>query len=544
MAENKLTRRQFLRGSGGFCLSLPFLPSLFSKELLASNALQNVDKCFFAMGTSHGGIDDRDMFGSVLSYADQAPSSLNKYTYLHAGSEIRGVRTYTYPTHVFHYGDLNNYLRTAAQAGESVDPDAGRERLSYIIGHKFNPLLHKMNLLRGIDLHMGDSGHQQGLFLGNFSWVQNGKGLPTAPTIDYVMANSRHFYKNLEGIRLKLAALETSNGSLSQNNGQIQLKERSIHGIFNAIFGDTSTAGNAFADHQTTVVDRVYQDYTRFLSPSTASGRRISGSDRIDLENFLTTLHEFQRRLKTQTGCSPDRSQITNYNIRNRDDRSRHPLYWENLAILIGLAFSCGSTRVFTTFIDDYFTVRDSSLRDDYHHAVAHRHTTASGRQHHRLTQRNAAHDVFYNVISILNQFSGQIEGTKMLDQSLCTWQAESGIRTHNPINNFAVTAGSAGNFFNTGKFIDFRSLQNRAFRDDFYSIGGRPGISLNQYLANILMAMGIPKSEYENIEYFGGPGYGGWRTLWSVSQQNFQLGFPTILINRAGEKIPIWTKG
>ncbi len=535
MTDNKLTRRQFLKGSGGFFLSLPFLPSLFTRELFASVAATNIDKCFFAMGTTHGGVDDRDLFGSVLSYAGTAPTSLSKYTFLSSGVDSG----FSFPEHVFHYGDLVKYLQTAQQAGEVEDPDGGRTRLSYVLGSKFNSLLPKMNLLRGIDLHCGATGHQSGLFLGNFANIQDDRpAMPSAPTIDHVMINSGDFYKSLDGVTQKQIGIPIGkNISYDSTGAAARFGSEYTSNLFNALF---SKSTDAVQDKKRAVVDRVFEDYTRFLSPMTSTGKRIGTGDRQDLDRFLTTLNELERKLNTQASCSPD--PLTR-NLRIPSNFSNHDIIWEDLAKVMALSFACGSSRIFTAFIDDRCLSRLSSLKATYHQDVAHNHQSSEARKHHRLFHRIAAEEAFYKVISTLDQYSGAIAGTTMLDQSLCTWQAESGIQTHNPINNFAVTAGGAGGYFNTGRFIDFRSLENKAFSSGFHNMGGRPGISLNQYLGNILMAMGIPRSKYEDIEKFGGPGYGGWMINPKFGKMNNQIGFPQVLINRSGDKIPIWTK-
>ncbi len=549
MSDKKLTRRQFLKGSGGFALSLPFLPSLFTRELMAAVTATGVDKCFFAMATSHGGVHDSDLFGSKLSYVGQPHADLSSYTFLQGGLE----GTYSFPTHKFHYGNLVNFLETAGEAGsafslsgtgvDNTDHDAGQRRLSYIIGSKFNSLLPKMNLLRGIDLHCGDTGHQSGLFLGHFAAIQDGRpALPGAPTIDHVMINSGDFYKNLDNVKLKQVGLRTGQQiSFDKNGAAAETPNNYTSGLFEALFGSQNVDVQS---ENRSVVDSVLAHYNSFTSPLTSTGKRLGADDKRSLSNFIENLRELERKINVNGSCSPQpQSTALAFNPREYPFKDEtNPQIWELLSEIIALAFSCGASRIFTGWVGDENLVRFSSLRSTYHQDVAHSLSGARARSHHRFFHRIAADEVFYKVIATLNSYSGQIPGTTMLDQSLCTWQAESGIQTHNPINNFAVTAGGAGGFFNTGKYIDFRSLESRAFRSDFYDIGGRPGISLNQYLGNILMAMGVPRSKYEDLVKFGGPGYGGWKVNWSFAMQNSQVGFPQVLINRSGDKIPVWT--
>src|SRR5688500_8107172 len=146
MKYNKWTRRHFLQGMGGFTLSLPFLPSLMSRQALAQ-AVSN-SKCFFAMSTEHGGALNSDIYGKLLSYHQDPHPKLSSFKLLSGGTDPLSGKVF--PDHSFHYGNLIDFLQTAAQAGDPEDPDNGLPRLSYILGSKFNSLLPNMNVLRGI----------------------------------------------------------------------------------------------------------------------------------------------------------------------------------------------------------------------------------------------------------------------------------------------------------------------------------------------------------------------------------------------------------
>ncbi len=543
LPKNRMSRRQFLQGSGGFFLSLPFLPSLFVQELFAAEAALEASKCFFAMGTEHGGVRDFDLFGRKLSYASTAPASLSKHLFLPSGIDSGK----TFSDHHFHYGNLTDYLETSAQAGDDEDPDNGNKRLSYILGNQFNGLLPKMNLLRGIDLHYHSTGHQTAVYLGNFGQTQNGPALTAVPTIDYLLANSNKFYKSLAGVTQKQGVLFTGKIISYGPPGVGQLPHLGEYSgsVFGNIFGSgTGGGGSAPTPEELQsklVADKVYEDYQRFISPMSSTGRRIGKKDKEDLDRFLGTLQELQRKMVTRSSCPASKGPAVSRRIIYQ--WNQHPLVWEDLAQIVALAFACGACRIFTSSLDDRFLTRTSAYDADYHQSIAHNHRSSIGYHNHRVFHRIAANEAFHKVISTLDTFSGAVEGTTMLDQSLCTWQAESGIQTHNPVNNFAITAGSAGGFFDTGKFIDFRSLNNQCLTSDYIEMGGHPGISQNQYLANILMSMGLSPSDYENQQTFGGPGYGHWYVDPKTAANNGQIGFSSQHIAKSGNPIPIWVK-
>src|SRR5688572_22983352 len=78
-APRLVTRRQLLRGIGGFTLTLPFLPSLLPREANAQEPPRLPR--FFAMTTDHGGVFE------ATTYPDDAvlTSSLE----VHPGMTIR-----------------------------------------------------------------------------------------------------------------------------------------------------------------------------------------------------------------------------------------------------------------------------------------------------------------------------------------------------------------------------------------------------------------------------------------------------------------------
>ena len=77
-------------------------------------------------------------------------------------------------------------------------------------------------------------------------------------------------------------------------------------------------------------------------------------------------------------------------------------------------------------------------------------------------------------------------------------WTAECGFNTHGGMNLPMVTAGGAGGFIKTGKFVDYRA-PNRFINDSTYNSPlGYMGVPLNRFLGTTLQALGVPPSAYE----------------------------------------------
>ena len=109
-------------------------------------------------------------------------------------------------------------------------------------------------------------------------------------------------------------------------------------------------------------------------------------------------------------------------------------------------------------------------------------------------------------------------DGKTLLEHSLITLTSESGQYTHHTrcVNYPVVMVGGAGGYFNTGMFVDFCDTTKvyDALGDDFFAFKGNspltkesPGLCYQQWLANALMSMGVPASEWETFTEFTADG-------------------------------------
>jgi len=95
------------------------------------------------------------------------------------------------------------------------------------------------------------------------------------------------------------------------------------------------------------------------------------------------------------------------------------------------------------------------------------------------------------------------------------------------------VTFGSAAGEFQTGQYLDYRNLGNEGMYGWNGSSNQRlnPGLCYNQWLGNVLTAMGVPKSEFECGEY------GGYGEVF-IGDGRAQF-YPSAVFEAAGDVLP-----
>ena len=132
----------------------------------------------------------------------------------------------------------------------------------------------------------------------------------------------------------------------------------------------------------------------------------------------------------------------------------------------------------------------------EWHLEVAHPATTDPAaqtvlRQHKQWFFQH----VFMDLASKL-EATPTTNGT-LLDDSLIVWSQESGQITHISNSIPIVTAGSAGGYFQTGKFVDYRN-QNIDYGSTTTTQTDHPGLIYNQWMGTILQSMGLSPADYE----------------------------------------------
>ncbi len=495
-----LNRRQFLRGAGGFTLALPFLPSLLPRSASAQDTV--FPKRFVAMATHHGGIWNQNMYPDLSTLTESTAIS---------GQTVRG-------------GALQ--LETAA----------GKASLSRVLSADSaaltSSIAEKMMVLQGIDVPWYIA-HHTGGHLGNYG--RNDGNDPTTgitefrPTIDQIMAWSPSFYPSLDGVLER--SLVIGDGRLSYNwsspstrAGEVQdiAAEHSSLALFNRIFVPNEDPTST----RTPVVDRVMENYRRLRN----GNRRVSAADKQRLDDHMDRIGELQRRLNTTSNCVD--IVVPTVDSRSYRSQSSYPYdpaamegFWQLHNDVIAAAFLCNSCRVATMHCGDTF----STFQGDWHQSVAHKANLPAGVEQEVIVEghQNFFEAVFLDLVKKLDV--EEAPGVSMLDNSLVMWSQESGNHTHHSFSLPIVTAGSAGGFFKTGRYADYRNLLIDKSAGENPTELMHPGLVMhNQWLANVCRSMGLSPAEFD-LE-----GNGGYGIFYTQPSANWYCD-PAWYNNRAG---------
>lgn len=471
MKTIEVTRRQVLRGAGGFTLVLPLLPSLYPRGVRAQLATR---PCFAAMMTAHGAVHPSDMYPTSAQ-----PNTMNLYS----GHTIKWG-----PLQVDGSGRISNVLRAP-----NLTP----------------ALTAKLNVLRGFDYPFY-IGHHSGGHLGNFVRSDQGpKNLEAFATIDQIMAWSPSFYRDANSFRQRSMVFGSNGfpGAVSFGYANPAAKTGAVNAIspegnlvnlFQRLFGGSSGGGSQSptAPARTPIIDRVMQSYRSLRQ----SNRRLSADDRERLEAHVTFLTDLQRRLMASGGSGGGATPAQCTNVMQptlTNAMNGYPAYNS----IIALAFACGVSRVATINLPSgTFT---SVPHGPWHQDVAHNHRTAANQRALAEAAQKSFEYVFVDLMRKLDALE-IAPGTTALDATLIQWTHESGYITHDAQDMPIVTAGKAGGFFKTGLWVDYRSGKKMRL---FGSLQEQSlGLLHRQWLATALQAMGVPPSEFEKN---GRPGYG-----------------------------------
>lgn len=516
----KSSRRHFLQGLGGTLLALPFMPSLMHS---ARAAYYPGPKYFVGLSTFHGGILEENF------YPQSAAS----------------VPTQIYDNHTIYSGSLSDFVsnRTLQPSDRnSSDPvinTASNNELSPVLGDFLNPYLHKMNVLRGLDM-MFYGGHHRGQ-LGAFHhadeevepWV-----LPPMPSIDQRMAESSQFYGESSTHTLKTVALAPSaHFSISHgfSNGSVAPLEpyNRVQSLFDDLFGGGSSQQSPDYSQQISILDTVLEDYQRVYNSSFGAGRRISAEDRVRLDEHLTEVRELEQRLQNYTNaCAlierPASNQAVFYPQLVSHFEGVHGLWVD----IVCAAFKCGLTRICTSNSNAVW-----EYGGDWHQDVAHNQLVDVPFQQYQLVNANRRYMqlVFARFLENLDVPVLPNDSTTYLDNSLIYFTQECGYKTHDNMSQPCITAGSAGGFFKTNMYVDYRNRTHRgAFR--WSSNIGVPGLPQNRWLYTALESMGVQKNEYASGAWAGMVGYGDPKTF----LDNLDEAYPQEVRNDMGNLLPL----
>ena len=467
-----ISRRQVLRGAFGATLAIPLLRSLLpEKEARASYTTR---KYFVSMQTEHGIAWGKNMYPGDATLTD-------KRTY--AGHEIRSGK-----------------LVPVKMGGRAMICPI----LSGSAATLTDKLAAKLNVIRGVDIPVGGTGHSPSSALGNYAHnaaegTKDYVPLKYMPTIDQVMAWSPNFYADLSSIRERsLVAADQSSFNYSNpqaRSGPVQKVGATFDSaeLMSRIFVSNAPGGRK------PIADLVLADYNRMRNSS-----GISKNDQRRLDDHMQRISELQRRLNVRADCS-----AVKVPAGKSGDYMSKPTYgvtaslqesaWEIMNDVIVAAFMCGTSRIAVTRAGDGTTFSDYP-GSDWHHEVAH---LAFNPDEVNQKLMAAAYQAFFEKVflDLASKLDAVDDGTgrTLLDDSLIMWQQEAGPIQHCRESLPIVTAGSAGGFFKTGIYADYRNLYVQRTKDIFPGLEvSHAGLIHGQWLGTVLQSMGIERSEYE----------------------------------------------
>jgi hypothetical protein len=486
------SRRQFLVGTSGFTLALPFLPSLFSSTAEAQAYVAKPR--FVGMATHHG--------------AAWAPNMFPDTSLLTENSQL-------YSDHQIRRGTLKANVN-GSQASLSPVLSASASLLS-------DRIVSKMNVLRGVDVAFYLS-HNTGGHLGNYArsdresaesdYVSKVGG--AMPTIDQLMAWSSSFYSDIGSIKERTLNIGTDGGrSISWGYSNPQAKSGAIQPVpsvnsslqlFNSIFVAPQQPA-AVASSRKPVVDQVIESYRRLQAGAFGDAKRLSAADKRRLDDHMTRLAELERRVNVAASAScgdiSKPSQEATKGLRENDLDGTIKFY-KLFNDVIAAAFICGTSRIASIYSDQLW----STYAGDWHQEVAHQANQPDGVKQKIIC--DAYQKFFENCfLDLANKLDvEEANGKTYLDATLLQWTQESGQSTHDPISLPIVVAGSANGFLKTGAYLDYRNkaAPSLGHAGEIPWQDLQTGIIYNRWLSTVLQAMGVPPSEFQRN---GKPGYG-----------------------------------
>lgn len=218
-------------------------------------------------------------------------------------------------------------------------------------------------------------------------------------------------------------------------------------------------------------------------------------------------------------------------------------------------AFTCGLTRVATaTVSDDIDPFIDWTGYPGWHELAHAADKTKIPNDYKADADQNFFESVVLDLARKLDAIE-ETPGSTYLDNTLICWTQEASWDAHVQSEKLCFTIGNVNNYFKTGNYLDVRNIREQSIvsgykndRPELEPRGphfGYAGLLMNQWWANILYALGIPKSEWEGYSKAGsGSGYGPHRlvdtTLGGIKAVP-EAYHPQVIAN-AGAKLPIIT--
>lgn len=477
-AQSSASRRQFLRGAGGFTLALPVLPSLLPRHAQAATAQPKL----ITLASDHGAVWVEHMCPAVGTLTEKQQ---------------------LYATHSIASGALKRNVEGSKASLSPILSAPGTLLTDRIVS--------KMNVLLGVDMPFGIA-HHSGGHLGNYAANDgNESGGKAAqafprPTADQVLAWSPKFYGSLDAVKERVLVAGNKNrlsfnysNPAAKSGELVAARSMSATELFDRVFmGGVSATQPTGTAPRPAVVDKILADYRSLRQ----SNKRLSTSDKQRLDDYMGRLDELQRRLSVKS-VNPVSCKMLSKPGASVSAKEYH----SSLNDVIVAAFLCGGSRIATIGLGggEQFT---PEYKGDWHEQIA--HSTWKSPEP-MATMVEAQRRMFeWAFLDLAQKLDVDAAGGSLLDQTLLQWSSESGPESHSPLSQPIITAGGAAGYFKTGMFIDYRNLRPSSAAGSGTMFGTPPrkyaGLVHNRWLGTILQSMGLSPSEYERD---GVGGYG-----------------------------------
>ncbi len=462
--DRLVSRRQFLVGAGSTFLALPPLLSLMPREAAAQAARKKVRSVVYI---GYLGIDRHQL----VPITDPA-----------------GLVTVP--------GEHSTRYKTLSSFGGGI---------SRVVDSSFVSMYPHMNLFKGLSLTGGNyQGHNASVLCGSHSGFRNpifGK------SIDIIMEQSASVYKPGEIIKQKALRIGGSGMSFDRVNG-VRINSTNLKGdlaVFNQLFGSfiVTNTGNATQNNTNSklIVDRVYSDLK-----SLEGNRRLSSSDKILLDRYMTGFQEVQQKVQANIAGLGPKCTVPSLPIEVNQQGNTYQfpsdtkwgivstsVLFDNYIEMIKMAFLCDLTRI---------VHMENSVWSDLPIS-----TSSAGGLHHECASSDLAADrqawgikKMLKLATVL-QSTPDPQGGTLLDNStvLCTNELGNWTTGHSTLCMPAILFGRGGGAFKTGYYVDYSQPRKLS-----YTEVGRP---YKQLLQSIMNGMGVPRTEY--MQFGDGNGFG-----------------------------------
>jgi hypothetical protein len=212
-----------------------------------------------------------------------------------------------------------------------------------------------------------------------------------------------------------------------------------------------------------------------------AAHRRISSTDKVNLQNHLDILNDIRGRL---TQVDPLNCSAPALAFFGKGDS--YAKQYSNLNDIVVSAFACDITRIACLNVSNH---ADYTFSGGLDHGLSHINDTEVEKLQQFTDLRNW---MGQRIADLINKLAARtdFDGSSMLDNTVLVWGSDM-INIHKMESIPIMVAGNAQGRLNSGYYIDFR-------RRPFKRLYGPPiGVCYTQLLCTLMKTAGLQPEEY-----------------------------------------------